>query len=137
MTGGPSERWRLSAQDGGIVIGYIGNLTQSLSAPSVQSGYIEQVRRIAPNDLVKREAELAQLAAFCSNEQGAAYAWWRAPAWTGKTALLSWFVLHPPPDVQIVSFFITARLAGQSDRVAFTNVVLEQLAAMLGQGRPF
>ena len=103
----------------------------------VRSGYIEQVRRIAPHQgLVGREAELVDLAAFCTAESGASYAWWRAVAWAGKSALLSWFVLHPPPAVDIVSFFVTARFAGQDNRVAFTEVVLEQLAAMLGQDIP-
>jgi hypothetical protein len=43
-----------------------------------------------------REEELAELAAFCQEAGG--YRWWRAPAWAGKSALMSWFVLHPPLD---------------------------------------
>ena len=35
-----------------------------------------------------------------------------------------------------MSFFVTARYAGQNDRVAFCDVVLEQLAEMLGQPMP-
>ena len=38
--------------------------------------------------------------------------------------------------VRFVSFFITARLAAQDTRQAFTEVVLEQLAALLGQSLP-
>lgn len=49
---------------------------------------------------------------------------------------MSWFVLHPPPGVRIVSFFVTARFAAQNDRVAFVNVVLEHLAELLGQPVP-
>ena len=62
--------------------------------------------------------------------------WWQAPAWAGKSALLSWFVLHPPQGTQVVSFFVTARYIGHDDRVAFVDLVLEQLAEMLGQQMP-
>ena len=104
--------------------------------------YLEQVRRIAPPDppgLIGREEELAELARFCLDSDGASCAWWRA-AWAGKSALLSSFVLRPPHEVagrvQIVSFFITARLAAQDTREAFTQVLLEQLAGLLGQTLP-
>ncbi|WP_328736542.1 ATP-binding protein [Streptomyces bobili] len=62
--------------------------------------------------------------------------WWQAQAWAGKSALMSWFVLNPPPGIQVVSFFITARYAAQSDRVAFTDVVLEQLVEIMGERMP-
>ena len=44
--------------------------------------------------------------------------------------------LHPPVGVRVVAFFITARLAAQDTREAFTEVVLEQLAELLGQDLP-
>ncbi len=109
----------------------------------LRSAYLEQVRRIAPPDppgLLGREAELAELAAFCTEEDRPTYAWWRADAWAGKSALLSTFVLRLPTKVaervRIVSFFITARLAAQDTREAFTQVLLEQLAALTGQDLP-
>ena len=49
---------------------------------------------------------------------------------------MAWFVLHPPAGVRVVSFFITARFASQSDRTAFLEVVLEQLAEVAGQPMP-
>lgn len=83
---------------------------------------------------------MAELAQFCLAPKGASYAWWRAGPWAGKSALLSTFVLHPPPEVaeqvKIVSFFITGRLAAQDTREAFTQVLLEQLAGLLGQSLP-
>jgi tetratricopeptide (TPR) repeat protein len=85
---------------------------------------------------VDREQELAELAAFCTATNTASYLWWRAPAWAGKSALMSWFVLHPPAGVRVVSFFITARWAAQSDRIAFTDVVVEQLAELLDEPMP-
>ncbi|MGW4423840.1 tetratricopeptide repeat protein [Streptosporangium sp. NPDC004631] len=106
--------------------------------PAVRSAYRQQVRRIAPPTLVGRDEELAELAAFCTAPAagGGGYVWWQAPAWAGKSALLSWFVLNPPPGVRVVSFFITARYAGQSDRVAFIDAVLEQLAEVVGESLP-
>ena len=42
----------------------------------------------------------------------------------------------PAAGVRIVSFFVTARLAAQSDRGAFVPNVIEQLLAILGQPMP-
>lgn len=113
---------------------------QSMPQPVARSAYLEQVRRIAPPSLVDRDAELVALAQFCLQPEGASYVWWRAGPWAGKSALLSTFVLRPPTEVadkvQLVSFFITARLAAQDTREAFTEVLLEQLAALLGQSLP-
>ena len=104
--------------------------------PSVRSVYLRQVERIAPAELLGRTRELDELAEFCTAPGGGPYLWLRAPAWAGKSALLSWFVMHPPPEVRVVSFFITARLASQDDRVAFADAVLEQALALLGQSIP-
>jgi tetratricopeptide (TPR) repeat protein len=107
-----------------------------VAAPAVRSSYLQQVQRIAPRVLLARDRELAELTEFSTAPDHSPYAWWRAPAWAGKSALMSWFVLHPPPGVRIVSFFITARFAGQDDRHGFADVVLEQLAEVLGQPLP-
>ena len=132
-------------RDGGIGIAYAGHVSvfQWMPQPAARSAYLRQVERIAPPDppgLLDRDAELAELARFCLDPDGPSYAWWRAGPWAGKSALLSTFVLHPPPEmaerVRFVSFFITARLAAQDTRQAFTEVVLEQLAALLGQSLP-
>ncbi|RJO72957.1 hypothetical protein D5S18_21990 [Nocardia panacis] len=99
--------------------------------PSTESAaYFAQVRDIAPlGPLVDREIELAELNAFCDGPEP--YLWWRAGPWAGKTALMSWFALHPPAHVRVVAFFITSRLAAQSDHVAFTEAVLDQLSVLL------
>lgn len=117
---------------------HVGDVTLSKAAPA-HSRYLDHVREIAPARLVDREEVLAEFAEFCSAsnpDPRRSYVWWRAEAWAGKSALMSWFVLHPPPGVRIVSFFITSRMAGQSDREAFLESVLEQLAAMLGEPIP-
>ncbi|WP_159056047.1 hypothetical protein [Streptomyces scabiei] len=46
------------------------------------------------------------------------------------------FVLNKPDDIEIVSFFITGRLAGQDDRTAFCEVVQRQFCAILGEEVP-
>lgn len=125
----------VGGDNSGIVSAGDHTINIQLGAGPVRSPYLRQVRRIAPLELHAREAELAQLAAFCTSD-GGGYTWWRATAWSGKSALMSWFVLHPPPGVRIVSFFITARLAAQNDHVAFTENVLEQLLALLGESLP-
>ncbi|WP_405812921.1 MULTISPECIES: trypsin-like peptidase domain-containing protein [unclassified Streptomyces] len=102
----------------------------------VRSAYMHQVQRIAPLILKGRDAELEELSKFCTDPNQGPYVWWQAQAWSGKSALMSWFVLNPPPATQVISFFITARYAAQNDHVAFTDVVLEQLVEILGEAMP-
>ncbi|NUT53155.1 MAG: hypothetical protein HOV94_38600 [Saccharothrix sp.] len=102
----------------------------------VRFRYSHQVQHIAPRMLADRDRELAELAAFATTDDEPGYLWLRAGPWSGKTALLSWFALHPPARVRVLSFFVTARFAGHSDRSAFVDTVLEQLLALLGQPIP-
>ncbi|MET8853478.1 hypothetical protein [Amycolatopsis sp. NPDC004625] len=115
---------------------HIGDINLRTGVP-VRTRYREQVKQIAPRELVGREAERAELAAFAVDPACAgSYALWRAPAWAGKSALLSWFALHPPAGVRVVSFFVTARMASQNDRGAFVENVLEQLVTLLDDPLP-
>ncbi|XVV09940.1 trypsin-like peptidase domain-containing protein [Actinoplanes sp. CA-131856] len=98
------------------------------------SAYKTQVLQIAPETLVGRERELAALARFCTGPDS--YARWQAPPWAGKTALMASFAADPPDGVDVVSFFVTGRLAGQADSAAFTDALLDQLAALLGRELP-
>jgi hypothetical protein len=113
-----------------------GDINPVIGAP-VRTRYRQQVLRIVPPFLVGRDTELAELAEFCTApEPRRPYTWWRGDAWAGKSALMSWFVLHPPQGIRLVSFFITAQLASQDNRVAFIENVLEQLAVLLGEPVP-
>jgi tetratricopeptide (TPR) repeat protein len=98
--------------------------------------YIHQVTQVFAGDLLDRETELAELSEFATSDDGCPYVWWQGDAWTGKSALLAAFVLNAPPAVRVISFFITARFAGQSDRAAFLEAVLGQLSELLGQAAP-
>ena len=82
------------------------------SGQLVASANAEYVENIAPTNLQDREQELAELTEFCAGDEF--YGWWQARAWAGKTALASWFALHPPVGVTVVSFFITRGRAGPS-----------------------
>ena len=97
----------------------------------LQATYLAQVRDLAPERLVEREPELEELVQFCAGEER--YRWLHGPPWAGKSALAAWFVLHPPAGVTVVSFFVTRRLAGQTDSNAFTEAMVEQLAAVAGE----
>ncbi|MEU5666747.1 hypothetical protein [Streptomyces longwoodensis] len=144
ITGDNARLFMLSTQaaqqaDGGSPPPSLANLSNSVSGlfdPPVRSNYASQVRRIAPEKLVGREYELGYLADYCTSPTSEPYLWWRAGAWAGKSALLSSFALNPPAGVRTVSFFITARLAGQADRRAFSDVVLEQLLEIIGESMP-
>lgn len=131
---GAMERGIDVDNEAGVVVIGDGNDVVLGTGAAVRSAYREQVRRIAPPELVGREEELAELAEFCRT--GTGYRWWRADAWAGKTALMASFALAPPPGVRIVPFFVTARLGAQNDVVAYVDVVLEQLAELAGEGLP-
>jgi hypothetical protein len=104
------------------------------AAELLEAGYLAQVRDIAPRRLLGRDEELGELVRFCAGDEP--YRWLRADAWAGKSALAAWFVLHPPAGVSVVSFFVTRRLAGHADSDAFTEAMVEQLAAVAGEAPP-
>ena len=112
---GPDQQWAARCHTG-------------RDGPARASAYLEQVRDIAPDPLVGRDSELAQWAECCASSD--VYTWWQAEPWSGKSALASWFVTHPPVGVDIVSFFITGRLYGQADSGAFLDAMIEQLNAL-------
>ena len=105
-----------------------------MPAEALPLGYIDQVRDLAPKELLDRDDELADLMDFCAGEQP--YAWWQAEPWAGKSALAAWLVLHPPPGITVASFFITSRWAGQADSDAYTTELIQQLAAICGLPEP-
>ena len=118
LIGLPATRYQLS------------EVVPSTAAELLEAGYTAQVRDIAPEQLLGREQELAELIRFCAGEER--YQWWQAGPWAGKSALAAWFVSHPPAGVSVVSFLVTGRLAGQADSEAFTEAMVEQLAAVAG-----
>jgi tetratricopeptide (TPR) repeat protein len=122
---------------GAVAISGVGTVTLT-TAPAAVSYYRDQIGQIAPNRLLDRAVELAELAAFCtaSDADAPAYRWWQAPKWSGKSALMATFALEPPPGVRVVAFFVTARWAGHDTREAFVDIVGDQLAEILGEPSP-
>jgi Trypsin-like peptidase domain len=114
-------------------VGGLPDVVQAGPGQFIRSAYLEQVRDIAPDVLIGRDGELAEWAEFCAGPDR--YAWWQAEPWAGKSALASWFVIHPPAGVDVVSFFITGRLAGQADSDAFLDAMIEQLNVLAPRGR--
>jgi len=98
--------------------------------------YLRRVRRIAPGDLVGRADEWSALTAFCTSEESPPCLWWEGAPWAGKSALMAWFVTHPPRGVQPVAFFVTSRVADQSTRAAFLVATIAQLSALLNEPVP-
>lgn len=97
----------------------------------ISNAYQALVAEAAPEHLHDRKWELDELVRFCAGD--VPYLWWQAGPWAGKSALLAWFAMHPPDGVDVVSFFITGRWAGQSDSDACTEALIEQLAALVGE----
>ncbi len=152
QAGEPRQAATVHVRDAqGFIIGDGGQLTNVYRGPGriAATAYLEQVRDIAPLTLEARTAEIDELRAFCTGPvpggagtgtrppaAHASYLWWQAGPWAGKTALMSSFVLDPPPGTDVVCFFVTARLAAQADSTAFTEALLEQLASLLGEDLP-
>ncbi|QDN87738.1 hypothetical protein [Streptomyces sp. RLB3-6] len=119
-----------------------GDLVVGSRSRIMRSGYLLEVAQLAATRFQGREAELAAMAAFCTatpddpvgDRAHAGYWRWLAPAWSGKTALMAQFVLHPPENVDPLAFFITARAAGRSDRAAFLAALQGQLREYLRDG---
>ncbi|MFJ7909554.1 trypsin-like peptidase domain-containing protein [Kitasatospora sp. NPDC096204] len=88
------------------------------------------LRDLAPDQLTDREADLAELAAFCAGPEP--YRWIQGPPWAGKTALAAWFALHPPAGVVPVCFFIASRQSGYNNAEEFTEQLVRQLAEIAG-----
>ncbi|MGW8743760.1 hypothetical protein [Streptomyces sp. NPDC055794] len=97
------------------------------------SVYEAEIRILAATHFEGREKELAEMSTFALGDHahGPSYWRWLAPAWSGKTALMAQFALNPPDSVHVLAFFITARLAGRSDRTAFLSMLQQQLRAYL------
>ena len=62
----------------------------------LRSGYTDQVRDIAPPQLLGREGEMDELYAWCA-VGGEAYVRWKAGPWVGKSALMAWLSCIPRP----------------------------------------
>jgi WD40 repeat protein len=107
--------------------------------------YLETLRviRSRTEELLDREYELAQIAAFATGAPEAfgspvaasGYLRLGARPWAGKTALLAEAVGVLPPEVDVVAYFLAARDADAS-RERLCTAVVPQLAWLLGEDAP-
>ena len=100
------------------------------AAERTTTAYQAHMRSIAPEALLGRAEEMEALNRFSKSDEP--YAWLQAGPWAGKSALATWWALHPPEEIDVVAFFVSRRY-GQSDPTAFLDAVTEQLAALLGE----
>jgi hypothetical protein len=92
--------------------------------------YARQIELLTPVDLLDRRAELEALADFA--RPGSAmtpYAIWTGIPGSGKTALAAHFALHPPPQVDVVAYFVSRFKTQQTQQ--FWASACDQLAALL------
>lgn len=97
-----------------------------------------EVRRylVPPGGVLDRAAELNELREFCLGD--APYAWWLGEAWAGKTALMAAFAAEceAAAEVEVVSFFVNARLASESTSAAMTSALVAQLYDIVATNLP-
>ena len=91
---------------------------------------LRHVRELAPGHLEGRDAELAELTAFCRSDEP--YVRWEAEPWAGKTALLATLVVRPPDGVDVLHFFVRAGESDWNDSRALAASLHAQLVAYLG-----
>jgi hypothetical protein len=88
---------------------------------------------LAPEVLIAREGELATLTRFSTSQDR--WCWIKAGPFAGKTALLAWFVLHPPDGVDVVACFL--RRAATTDTPDYALGVLNRQLAALATGAEY
>ena len=131
---GPDPEGAALGRAMGVQLGGTGNVQYNYFTGPVETAYLAQLRDLAPYQLLGREREIEQIQAFLRSDDG--WLWIQGGPWAGKSALMATLALAPPQDVDIVCCFVTARLAGSTDHVGFTEGVLEQLSARLQVAMP-
>jgi hypothetical protein len=81
---------------------------------------------IAPPVLVAREEELARLAGFAVSADR--WLWLQGAAFAGKTALLAWFAIRPPPEAEVAACFLRRTTDADTAEYAL-DVLNSQLAS--------
>ncbi len=123
----------LAATDDGNKVSINGDLIARARARRQRPSYHYEILELEAEEFEGRQVELAAMTAFCNGTDGSPSLYWRwvGPAWCGKTALMAHFALHHPEDIDVLPFFVMARMPGRSDRRAFLQVLQEQLSGYL------
>jgi tetratricopeptide (TPR) repeat protein len=88
-------------------------------------------RALAPDVLISRESARAALEEFSDSD--GSWRWIQGDTFAGKSALLAWFALHPPPGVDIVACFLRRTVSGENTVEYALSVLADQLAALAGR----
>jgi hypothetical protein len=119
-------RWRSALPQVGESVGELAIVT----VPSARELAVARAQRaakaLAPAVLVARDDEMAELSTFVGSDSQ--WRWVQGAAFAGKTALLSWLALHPPPDVDVAACFLQ-RTTGTASANYALDVLNRQLAA--------
>jgi hypothetical protein len=87
--------------------------------------YKAEALALLPERLLDRETEQAELIDLTKSD---GYVRYQGSPWAGKSALMAWLVMNPPPSTKIACFFVNSRIPGESDSNAFTRAMVRQLA---------
>jgi hypothetical protein len=87
--------------------------------------------QLSPPVLVAREDQIGRLNSFVHGPER--WLWLQGDAFAGKTALLAWFVLHQPADVDIAACFLRRTTDSANARYAL-DVLCRQLAVHADRG---
>ena len=127
------EAWRAALPQLPVTAGNLWLATP----PTVRKIEVARARRAAealsPRVLIGRGAELAALEVFTSS--GTRWRWIQGDAFAGKTALMTWFALHPPDSVDVAACFL--RRASGEDTAEYALDVLTRQLALLADRRGY
>lgn len=98
-------------------------------------GYWADIGNLAPAELLDRDNDLAELATFATCNATGDDAWWgyEAKPLAGKTAILTWFALHPPRGVTPIIHAIRSTRADTTTRIGALTALYAQLARVAGR----
>gem|GEM_PF-5011637 len=118
-------RWQQALPQLGSSADELANVTPPTAAELTERRAQRVAAGLAPPVLVARDDELAALASFVASRER--WRWVQGAAFAGKTALLAWFALHPPQDLDIAACFLR-RTSSAADAGYALDVLNRQLA---------
>ncbi|WIM93250.1 trypsin-like peptidase domain-containing protein [Actinoplanes oblitus] len=120
------DRWRAALPQLGPSAAELFPATPPAARHLKLRGASDLIAEFMPPVLIGRQAELDELAGFATSGR---WRWVRGEAFTGKSALLSWFALHPPEGVDVAAFALRSTTA-QADAATVLSLLNPQLAAL-------
>ena len=126
-TGAELEAWRTALPQLPSVAEGLWLATPPTARKIERARAMQAAEALAPRVIIGRGTELAELAEFTSSSER--WRWVQGDAFAGKTALMAWFVLHPPERIDVASCFL--RRASGENTADYALVVLTRQLALL------